>query len=62
MLDKNIVLPSEIELSEIEKGDAYDIWGENNLFGFDEIEARAERRHVDRVINELRGCGGWIER
>lgn len=62
MLDKEIVLPSEIELNEIEKEDAYDIWGEDNLFDFDLNEARSQREHVDKIINELKGCGGWIER
>ena len=46
MLDKNIVLPSEIELNEIEhemnsteRDDAYDIRAEDNLFDFDSILA-----------------------
>jgi len=62
MLDKEIVLPSEIELNEIEKEDAFDIWGEDNLFDFDLSEARSQREHIDRIINDLRGQGGWIER
>lgn len=62
MLDKEIVLPSEIELNEIEKEDACDIWGEDNLFDFNLDEARSQREHVDKIINELRGSGGWIER
>ncbi len=61
-LDKGIVLPSEIELDEIEKGDCHDVWGEDNLFDFSPDEARSEREHINRIIHDLKRCGGWIER
>lgn len=60
-LDKNVVLPSEIELHEIEE-DSHDIWCEDNLFDFDETQARQERRHIDRIIKDLKSTGHWIER
>lgn len=61
-LDNNVVLPSEIDLKMIEKEDSHDIWGEDNLFNFDIREARTERRHVERILSELRGVGMWRDK
>lgn len=64
ILNRNVVLPTEIELNEIEKGkgNAFDLWKEDNFFDFDFNEAQSEREHVDGIIKELSSKGMWNKR
>ena len=62
MLDKNVVLPSEIELDEIENNKGHDMYAEDNFLDFDLDEAIRERQHINRIIRDLKATGSWVER
>jgi len=59
IFNKNIVLPTEVDLKEIETG-AKDILGDDCLINYDENEARHEHEHIDSIINDLRRKGMYI--
>jgi hypothetical protein len=59
IFNKNIVLPSEIDLKNIETG-AKDILTDDCLFDYDEDQARQEHKHIDGIINDLRKKGMYL--